>query len=412
MGRSEIIAALIAAVVPVAIAAGALWWFRHRRRDEMFTGITPGELPGIGDRVGRARVRGGEWNGTVAPRFTPPDGMTPGLAGTVIDGKAHAVDVSATLIDLAVRGHLRLVSVPAEEGGEHDWRLERLTSPPADELLPFEYFLLAAVFGQGPAVTIGQLKQRGFDLTMREAQIGLYREVVYRGWYTKHPLDRNRRLGLLGAPLLLVGIGVAITGAMMVSRSADLAEPTLGAGAGLVAAALLLLWGGRGRTPRTAEGTAARIQTLAFEKYLATAEANQIRFEEARDVFSRFLPYAVVFGLAERWAKVFAEVAARAHVAGLPEAQFDLSWIDGIDLVSHVGDSVMSAVELADLVLPSDLAGIASPDDFLSALGDGLGGVVDSVGDFAHAAGNLLDHAPGCGDGCDGCDGCGSGCDF
>ena len=411
MGRPDFVAALIAAVVPVLVAAGALWWFRHRRRDEIFTGITPGEVPGIGDRAGRTRVRGGEWNGTVAPRFTPPDGMTPGLAGTVIDGKAHAVDVSATLIDLAVRGHLRLVSVP-EEGGEHDWRLERLDSPSADRLLPFEQLLLSAIFAQGRSVTIGQLKKRGFDLTMRQAQIGLYREVVDRGWYTKHPLDRNRRLGLLGVPLLLVGIAVAITGAVMLSRSSESAWPMLGGGLGLVAAAVLLLWGGRGRTPRTAEGTAARIQTLAFEKYLATAEANQIRFEEARDVFSRFLPYAVVFGLAERWAKVFAEVAARAHVAGLPEAQFDLGWIDGIDLVSHVGDSVMSAVELADLVLPTDLAELASPHDLLSALGDGLGGVVDSVGDFAHAAGNLLDHAPGCGDGCDGCDGCGPGCDF
>lgn len=410
MGNPELVSALVAAVVPVLVAAGALGWFRHRRRDEIFTGVTPGEFPGIGDRVGRARVPGGEWRGAVAPRFTPPAGMTPGLAGTVIDGKAHAVDVSATLVDLAVRGHLRLVSVPAGEGGEHDWRLERLMSPSADPLLPFEEFLLSAVFAQDRAVTIGQLKSRGFDLTMRQAQIGLYREVVDRGWYTKHPLDRNRRLGLLGVPLLLVGIGAAVTGAVMLSRSSESAWPVLGGGMGLVAAASLLLWGGRGRTPRTAEGTAARIQTLAFEKYLATAEANQIRFEEARDIFSRFLPYAVVFGLAQRWAKVFAEVAARAHAAGLPEATFDLGWIDGIDLVSQVGDSVMSAVELADLVLPSDVADLGDAD-FLSALGDGLGGVVDSVGDFTAAAGNLLDHAPGCGDGCDGCDGCG-GCDF
>lgn len=411
MGNREIVAALVAAAIPVLVAAGVLWWFRHRRRDEIFTGITPGEFPRIGDRVGRARVRGGEWNGTVAPRFTPPEGMTPGLAGTVVDGKAHAVDVSATLVDLAVRGRLRLAAVAAEGQDQRDWRLHRLEALADDRLLPFEEDLLAAVFARGDTVTIGQLKEGGFDLTMRRAQIGLYREVVDRGWYTKHPRDRNRRLGLLGVPLLLVGLGVGIAGAVLIALSEEQTWLLLGAGGGLVAAAALLLWGGRGRTPRTAEGTAARIQTLAFEKYLATAEASQIRFEEAQDIFSRFLPYAVVFGLAERWAQVFAEVATRAHVAGLPEAMFDLGWIDGIDLVSQLGDSAMSAVELADIVQPADLVDLGDAD-FLSAIGDGLGGVVSSVGDFTSAASDLLDQAPGCGDGCDGCDGCGSGCDF
>lgn len=56
-----------------------------------------------------------------------------------------------------------------------------------------------------------------------------------------------------------------------------------------------------------------RIQTLGFLHYLETAEADQIRFEEGEDLFSRYLPYAIAFGVAERWAKVFAELAARGY---------------------------------------------------------------------------------------------------
>ena len=33
-------------------------------------------------------------------------------------------------------------------------------------------------------------------------------------------------------------------------------------------------------------------------------------------MFSRFLPFAIVFGLADRWARVFEEVAAAATAAG------------------------------------------------------------------------------------------------
>jgi uncharacterized membrane protein len=62
---------------------------------------------------------------------------------------------------------------------------------------------------------------------------------------------------------------------------------------------------------RTADGSAVLAQAKGFELYLTTAEADQIKFEEGIDVFSRYLPYAMVFGVAERWTKVFEQLAAR-----------------------------------------------------------------------------------------------------
>ena len=49
-----------------------------------------------------------------------------------------------------------------------------------------------------------------------------------------------------------------------------------------------------------------------------TAEASQIRFEEASAIFSRYLPYAIVFGVADRWAGTFQKVAEAAQAAGQP----------------------------------------------------------------------------------------------
>jgi uncharacterized membrane protein len=59
-------------------------------------------------------------------------------------------------------------------------------------------------------------------------------------------------------------------------------------------------------------------QSLGFRKYLETAEASQIRFEEASAIFSRYLPYAIVFGVADRWAGTFQKVAEAAAAAGSP----------------------------------------------------------------------------------------------
>ena len=87
--------------------------------------------------------------------------------------------------------------------------------------------------------------------------------------------------------------------------------------AGLVLAGLVVRLLGRRMASRTADGSAVLAQSLGFAKqYLVTAEANQIRFEEAQAVFSRYLPYAIVFGVADRWARVFNEVAEAAAAAG------------------------------------------------------------------------------------------------
>lgn len=418
-------------LLPILVIAPAVVWFRRRRRDEVFAGITPGELPGVGQQAMRRRVGGGrsEWSGPIAVRFTPPDGMTPGLVGTVIDGSADVVDVSATLIDLAVRGYLRLHAEPVDpaapqppppppgraptsaardEAPGRDWRLTRASPAPAGPLRPFEQHLLDRVFADGDSVTVAELKRRGFDLTMREAQIGLYREVIDRGWYGRHPRDRNRRLGCLGAPVLLAGLALIGGGIAAGEMTTAARHAAYALGAGVVIAAVVLFLGMRGRTPRTAEGTAARVQALGFREYLTKAEANQIRFEEARDLFSRYLPYAMVFGVADRWARTFAQVAAQAYASGVGDAFFDLTWLDGIDLLGHVAGAVVDLGDVGDLVggvgdltdgFDLDLSGLTD------VLGDGLGEVTSAAGDFLSSAGDLLDFGDGCG-GCDGCDGC------
>src|SRR4029453_12748533 len=85
-----------------------------------------------------------------------------------------------------------------------------------------------------------------------------------------------------------------------------------------VIAGLVLLFVAPRMPARTAKGTAALAQARGFREYLVTAEANQIRFEEGEDIFSRYLPFAIVFGVTERWAKVFQDLAASGAAVATP----------------------------------------------------------------------------------------------
>ena len=70
------------------------------------------------------------------------------------------------------------------------------------------------------------------------------------------------------------------------------------------------------RGQRTADGRAVCDQVEGFKTYLATAEADQLRFEEGEDIFSRYLPWAIAFELADRWAKICGDLVRDGPAAG------------------------------------------------------------------------------------------------
>ena len=60
-------------------------------------------------------------------RVAPPEGVRPGQVGTLIDEQANTLDVTATIVDLAVRGFLLIQELPKEGWfGKPDWTLIRL----------------------------------------------------------------------------------------------------------------------------------------------------------------------------------------------------------------------------------------------------------------------------------------------
>ena len=316
-------AVTLGVLLPLLSAAlmGLLVW--SRGRDEEYVGLTPGLTPGAAPGMSAdAAVARRTREPAVAVQFAPPVGVQPGLLGTVIDEDAGLVDVSATIVDLAVRGHLTIARVEREgtEGGE-DWELRRAASPPTGRALaPYEQTLLDGLFARGERTRLSWLRGE-FATTAAAVQRELYDEVVARGWFRRSPERQRAAFRVAGGALM----GVAVVGGLValpafwsdLGGAAGAGLAALVAVVGVFASGLIIRSLGRRMAARTAEGTAVLAQARGFEQYLATAEAGQIRFEEAQDIFSRYLPYAIAFGLAERWATLFTEVTAAAQAAGV-----------------------------------------------------------------------------------------------
>jgi len=149
-------------------------------------------------------------------------------------------------------------------------------------------------------VRLSELKYK-FATELGVAQKALYRDMVEQGWYRQSPERTRQAAYALGIAALIVSVGITV----LLAAFTNLAL----LGIGLIVASIVLL-GVAGRFPaRTGKGSAVLARVQGFRLYVATAEADQIAFQEREQIFSRYLPYAMVFGLVDRWAGIFKDLA-------------------------------------------------------------------------------------------------------
>jgi hypothetical protein len=348
------------AVLSVAAVVVFAW---RVGRDRRYVGVLPGLVPEHDDPVVEQRksLVGAP---PVSVEFTPPDGIRPGQVGTLIDERADLRDVTATIVDFAVRKLLHIRQLCRRgETKPYDWELTELTKP-ASGLLPYERTLFRALFADRDKVRLSELTGT-IGAEVRKAREQLDADMVKQGWYKRSP-RRTRRITRTRA--VLFGLAAAaVTGVLAVTTQAALL------GVGLEVGALVLLVFA-GRFPaRTGRGSAMLERVRGLRLYIATAEAEQIKFQERVHIFSRYLPYAMVFGLAERWVTAFGGIDA--------VADDDLYWYSGArsgtgltyqDTISGFNDIVVGTVGAAP---PSAIgaSGLTS-SGFTGGIADGGGG--------------------------------------
>ena len=310
-----------AVTLGLSVAGAYLVRSRVKRhlRDEAYLGFTPGMTP----LAGQQAVVGEAKDAPVAVQFQPPRGARPGELGTLLDASADTVDVTATIVDLAVRGYL--VITPKRD----DQHVFQRTDRPWNDLPDYERHVLSTMFRSRPVVTTKDLADADYAGLSTKTKSKLYKRVVELRWFRSNP--EMVRLGVVG-----LAIGCILLGGLVGFGAALVGWGLIGI-AGIVTG-IVLIASMRKFSARTAEGSAVLAQTKGFELYLSTAEANQIKFEEGIDVFSRYLPYAIVFGVAERWAKVFSDLERQ----GIYRA--DTRWYGGAPVYAFYGSGFGSGL--------------------------------------------------------------------
>ncbi|HEX5417598.1 MAG TPA: DUF2207 domain-containing protein [Chloroflexota bacterium] len=246
----------------------------------------------------------------IVVEYKPPEGLRPAQLGLILDESADTLDVVATIIDLAVRGYLQIKEI--RTGGiaglftSKDWEFTRLTDKDTSALLPYEQEVLDGVFRSGTTTSTLSSLRNQFYKNLERAKSKLYDDSMRRKWFARRP-DNARGLWAGVAIALIVAGGGAVWGLGALFGAGLLGVP-------LVIGGVLMLVTARWMAKRTAPGREVLRRTLGFRQYIATAEQDRQQFNEQRNIFAAYLPYAIVFRCVDKWANAFRDIDTEPEI--------------------------------------------------------------------------------------------------
>jgi hypothetical protein len=251
--------------------------------------------------------------GSYVVRYEPVEGASPAELGTLVDNSADMDDITATLVDLAVRGYIRIEEVTESHlfglSKSTDYILHILRKRPEwTGLKPHEQRYLEALSSatlfDGYEVKVSDLQNK-FYTKLPKIRDAIYDKLVASGYYLQRPDKvRAKWIGLSAlTAVVLVGLAALAIKTMFVMFSLI----------ALVAAAalstLIMFVFAQIMPARTVAGARAREATLGFREFLSRVESERYKkMITSPEMFERFLPFAMAFGVEEKWAKAFEDI--------------------------------------------------------------------------------------------------------
>jgi len=254
--------------------------------------------------------------GAIAVQYEPPAGLSPGEAGALVDDQAGIRDITATLVDLAVRGYIAIEEKETSHlmglysNKEYVFHLRKKPAEWAGAK-SHELLLLNGMFGGMPIVgvrdevALSELQNR-FYKNLPGIRRAIFESLVQHGYFAHRP-DIVRQAYIAAA---------CITAALLYLFGQYLAQHTGMQPLTFTVAAILtgLVIAGFGwfMPARTVDGVRALHATLGFENFLSHVEADHLaRTPQSPENFEKYLPFAMALGVEKKWVGAFDGVLAQ-----------------------------------------------------------------------------------------------------
>ena len=309
----------------------------------------------------------------ISVQYEPPDKLTPGECGTLVDNEAAMRDITATLVDLAVKGYLTIEQKEESHllGLTHskDYIFHMKKTPTEwAAARSHEQEMLSALFdaGASPDVNLSDL-QNHFYTRLPAIRDRIFSALMKDGYYLHRP-DTVKQ-GYIGAGLVIGGLLVFGGVGYFQNATGIAAGSWILAG---IASGLVICIFGWFMSARTVTGARALEKVLGFEEFLGRVEKDQIeRLEKTPELFEKYLPYAMALRVEKKWVQAFSGIALQPP-----------QWYQG-----YYGGNFTAFYLVHDLNMMSMQAGSVMASAPRSSGGSGFGGGGGSGGGFGGGGG-------------------------
>jgi len=243
-------------------------------------------------------------NKTIMPEYEAPGNLTPMEIGMLkSSGGFNNSLITAEIINLATKG---LISI--EENDEKalfvnkkEYEFARLQNPEKENSLnKSQRMILEKIFEKGDVVKLSSLRS-SFHKVTRDLKKA-----------TEDVLVEKK---LIVRSALKLSIGFRITGGALIFASFFSLPISFWLAASSFVSGLIIFLFGLVMPLRTAEGADLYWKIKGFKLFMETVDKDRAKFYEKENIFEKFLPYAIVFGITDLWIKKMKEIYGEEYFA-------------------------------------------------------------------------------------------------
>ena len=134
--------------------------------------------------------------GSIVVQYEPPDDLGPAEVGTIADETVHMHDISAAIVDLAVRGYIEIEDISEKKflHTDEDFRFTKKSDQQG--LREHEEMLMNGIFNGASRKKLSDLKFE-FHKTVSDVKSEIYRHLTSTGYFAGNPSHVRRGFAII-----------------------------------------------------------------------------------------------------------------------------------------------------------------------------------------------------------------------
>ena len=275
------------------------------------------------------------------------------------DGSLKGSYVTAGIINLAVKGAIKIEGVKGSGIlAKNDYLLTK-TNNNEDGLSISEKSLLNKLFSGESETKISALKDV-FYKQVEELKTEITSSLEKDNILSKKGL--RYRNGLLIASIVCIFVGLKV---IFVNLYAGISI--------FVLCAVLCIFYSI-ISGRTEAGSKLNKRIQGFKLYMNTAERYRQKFNEKENIFEKFLPYAIMFGITKEWVKKMKDIYGEKYFAAYHPIWFYGTGFENFDADSFASEISSMSSNMASTISSSPSSSGSGGGGFSGGGGGGGGG--------------------------------------